>query len=839
MGTIPSGRLHIRLPTRAAISTQEEIEMARDGSTRDNGITINGLGSEVKIADDSNIAAPEITIAVTFFENYNAFTNKERKLSVDELLELFTHTTAEVKGRLPWVKFARFGAKKSEVGSLRTDKNVLDVTAGMGDYDGEQISFETAVERVRSAGIAAFLYTSPSHTAAKPRWRVIAIFSGELSPALHRGMMDRLNGAMGGVLAAESWTLSQAYYYGYVVGVAGHRVIFIPGDPINQRPDLPAIGKPRGSNGEALADGAFDETVAIEDIVTGASCHTPTVRLAGYWAHRRIPMDEAIERLCAVFDRAEVKNERWQKRRDDVERCVRDIYAKEAVKPENKLPVIRVVAGARHEAADAGIRALVAADVPIYRRDKRLVYVTRFPAKDSNGNTILTPGILTVPSVLLMRELGRAARWEKADGRMKASWKRIDPPGDVAAQIESMVNEWPFAPLVGIIGTQTLRPDGSLLTTPGYDAVTGYYLFEPPPMPPIPKAPSRNDALAALLVLNSLLDEFPFADEASRSVALSMMMTPVARPALALAVPMHVTRAPDGGTGKSYLGDVASGIATGERCPVIVLAERNDESEKRLIGTALTGQPIISIDNRNGELRAEFLCQAIERPRIQLRPLGGSEMPIIPNSFTCFANGNNIEIADDLVRRTIQCSLDANVERPEEREFKKKPFDTIIADRGRYVAAVLTIITAYIQAKQQAPRPFLSFDAWSNLIRGSLIWLGCTDPVLTVAAIAATDPVRETVTRVFSAVAAAGGLGQPLTVGELVAMSFGHDELRAVLSQLAVAGDRDGQISPDRLGWWCRRHVNKVAAGIKLIRSDSTRGGSVVWCFADKWGLGV
>ena len=35
------------------------------------------------------------------------------------------------------------------------------------------------------------------------------------------------------------------------------------------------------------------------------------------------------------------------------------------------------------------------------------------------------------------------------------------------------------------------------------------------------------------------------------------------------------------------------------------------------------------LDNLNGELRSEFLCQAVERPVIKPRPLGTSVMPTI------------------------------------------------------------------------------------------------------------------------------------------------------------------------------------------------------------------
>ena len=67
----------------------------------------------------------------------------------------------------------------------------------------------------------------------------------------------------------------------------------------------------------------------------------------------------------------------------------------------------------------------------------------------------------------------------------------------------------------------TLRPDGTLLLEEGYDPATGLILMSPPVMPIIPGKPTREEGLAALTLLDGLLEEVAFVDEPSRSVALS------------------------------------------------------------------------------------------------------------------------------------------------------------------------------------------------------------------------------------------------------------------------------------------------------------------------------
>jgi hypothetical protein len=94
-----------------------------------------------------------------------------------------------------------------------------------------------------------------------------------------------------------------------------------------------------------------------------------------------------------------------------------------------------------------------------------------------------------------------------------------DPPQDVAETILARAGEWGFPNINGVLATPMLRPDGSVLSVPGYDEATQLLLFLPPSLPEMPADPTRDDALAALGLLDGLLAEFPFVDDPSRSVA--------------------------------------------------------------------------------------------------------------------------------------------------------------------------------------------------------------------------------------------------------------------------------------------------------------------------------
>lgn len=496
------------------------------------------------------------------------------------------------------------------------------------------------------------------------------------------------------------------------------------------------------------------------------------------------------------------------------------------------VPKILVEAGLRHEAADAGLAAMHAAGVAFYQRNRTLVRVCPIKAKASDGAIIFVPGIMPVAPAVLCRSLGQSAYWEKFNAKGKRF--RIDPPGPVVEQILGMIEEWPFPPITGVITCPTLRPDGSLLDHQGYDLATGLVLYTSIHLPPISETPTKDDAKTAAALLEGLLAGFPFANQPSRTVALSKILTPILRGAFPLA-PLHLTSAPEAGSGKSYLDDIAAAVATGERCAVIAVSPNPEETEKRLIGAALAGHPIITLDNVRAILEGDFLCQVTERPLLQLRPLGTSEELRVPNTFTVFANGNNLSVADDVVRRSIRCGLDANSETPETRTFSSDPRAIALANRGAYVAAALTLTRAYLAAgKPECLPPLPSYEGWSDLVRSPLVWLGYDDPVDTMDDIRGADPVRQARADVFRAWRDELSPAERYLVADIAdraAARYDYDnslvcpKLHAALLVVAEKRGRSSEIDPTRLGIWLKKNENTIVDKHKMTadRADYQR----------------
>jgi putative DNA primase/helicase len=495
------------------------------------------------------------------------------------------------------------------------------------------------------------------------------------------------------------------------------------------------------------------------------------------------------------------------------------------------LPTITVAGGERPAIANAALLAMKRADVPFYQYGRDLVRICLINLKLSNGKKATIPAISPVTPPMMLRALGLAAKWLAINKKLEPV--QIDPPADVATHILGMIGEWPFPPLRGIIATQTMRYDGTLLTRPGYDPDTGLVLFNPPPMPPIPDQPTKREALEALALLNGLLDEVKFAEDnnVSRAAAISMLMTPVLR-GLMQAAPLHVVNKPAPGTGGSYMQDLMAAIAIGEPCPVLSLTLNNDEeNEKRLSAAAFAGQPIIAIDNIVGTLQGQFLCQLVERPTPQIRLLGKSELVTIHNNHCVVANGNNVAIAADMVRRTLQISLDANQENPENRTFSRNPVAEVLANRGQYVAAVLTIARAYrCHGSPGKLPPRMSFAEWSDNVRSPIHALGYPDCDISIASVQAADPIANQLHAVISAWANNLKIHHGYRTTELVSLasdcSLGERLRPDLWDALAdVATNKAGQLDPKTLGRWLEANLNRVSAHLKIIvdRADKAR----------------
>ncbi len=422
---------------------------------------------------------------------------------------------------------------------------------------------------------------------------------------------------------------------------------------------------------------------------------------------------------------------------------------------------IRCIQGRRHEIVDYAERFLIEAGVPIYQRSGMLVTPKLEPQKDREGRTVNIMIFAPVTLDGLLTEMTRVIRWKKAKKvDKKLAWVTVDAPAEYGRAILASDRNWSFPRIVGILTTPTLRPDGSLLDTPGYDAATGYYLVDTGwGQINVKEKPTKEDALAELERLHSLYTDVPFVGDlvegtdhiwqnepydpnkpnVSRSVIDSMLITPVI-PLLTGKAPAHDIVAPDYGSGKSYADDLSYNLLTGMNCPVTNASVPDQELTKVLDAHAIKGSPFICLDNATHSTRNVRLSQIISQDMVEIRVLGLSkDLTIAYNPFVVI-NGNNVPPDRDMKRRVVICYLDAQMERPYLREFAVDNRKTIRANRGLFISAILTMVRAYMVAiKPEKVKRLASFEGWSDHVASMLVWLGEANPIVSVEAISDSD----------------------------------------------------------------------------------------------------
>jgi hypothetical protein len=341
------------------------------------------------------------------------------------------------------------------------------------------------------------------------------------------------------------------------------------------------------------------------------------------------------------------------------------------------------------------------------------------------------PVIVPLDREYLIEMANQAADWQKYTKRTN-TFEAVFPPTQVLKTLLARPFQ-PFPLLEGVIQCPTLRPDGSLLNTPGYDVDTGLYLdTNGTTYPAIPTKPTLDQARSAIGTLQQVFIDFPFTATHHFSAVLAAVLTLVARYTFQGNVPLFAATATTRGSGKGLLVDTIATIATGRTAPHWPQTMDEEEERKRILTLALDGDPLVLIDNVTRPLGSAPLDAALTAQTFKDRILGKTQSREAPMNAVFFASGNNLAYQGDMARRVLPIELDPKMEKPEERTGFTHP--RLLAwtqeQRPALVVAALTILKAYFTAGCPTNNitPLGSFEAWSDLIRSALVWAGEQDP---------------------------------------------------------------------------------------------------------------
>lgn len=314
---------------------------------------------------------------------------------------------------------------------------------------------------------------------------------------------------------------------------------------------------------------------------------------------------------------------------------------------------------------------------------------------------------------------------QKEDG----DFMPTNPPRWLVNQIHNRGTWETIQPLRGVVESPVLRPDGTLLCTPGYDEATGL-IYKPnakfDPIDPYPTSEKIQESLARLF---SLVKDFPFETRAHRSAWLAALLTVLCRPAFSGPAPLFLVDSNVRGAGKTKLVHLIGQIVMGSNVEAMANINDDIEMEKRILGIAKAGYPITMIDDIAGTFGTASLNNALTSTRFRGRTLGVTDLAGYDLLTVWFATGNNVQLFRDLARRVCHMRLLSEEQHPEYRNLPDI-MSEVRDNRSLYLNAALSLIMGWFNAgkpKVQV-KSWGSFEGWSSLIRQIILWCGEPDP---------------------------------------------------------------------------------------------------------------
>lgn len=449
-----------------------------------------------------------------------------------------------------------------------------------------------------------------------------------------------------------------------------------------------------------------------------------------------------------------------------------------------------------------------------------------------------------------------AADGDEHGSRARKRRKLVQKPAPAnLAHLFAKCGSWDNIPtLNGLMARPFMRPDGTIMREPGYDALSGYLLLDQdtPPLV-VPEKPTEQDVANAVTVLRDLVSDFPFAGPEHFSAWLATLLTAAARPAIDGPVPMLWLDANRRGTGKSKLGRLIGVITAGGKPTELSWTGDEKEMESRIASLLNGGDNYAFFDNACGTIRNPILERFLTSYAFDYRRFHRQELVKLPNRTTLAITGNNMTLRGDLSRRVLRCRLMTALECPEARDgFQHDDIEGYaMSNQVKLLAATLTILRAHAVAGfavcpvritredgtvlEMAARPVGSFNSWDRIVRHAVLRAGLADPMLTQTEAREEDEDDVKLEALLSAwhhrspesawtvndlledVFGSGGGAEPTTGREMLARAIREitDTAPGRMPETRTLGYKLKDARDKMVGGFCLRRLKKSSAGVR------------------------
>ena len=483
--------------------------------------------------------------------------------------------------------------------------------------------------------------------------------------------------------------------------------------------------------------------------------------------------------------------------------------------------VIRIVNGELHHVVNTAEREL-AKGGRHYQSGGLIVTIATNP---ETGD----PSIVPVNGPTLTKVLSQCAAWERYSEKL-GGFVACDPPARHIGILNDSQTYTHLLHLSGVARQPYFREsDGELVTEAGYDNKSQRFgVFDARKF--VTATPTENAAHVSLDLLESLLVEFSFEAPIDKAAALAAIFTAVTRPSFAYAPAFHV-KASTIGSGKSYLCDLISTFAKPGLTQKVSYPPTSEEATKAILSLLLPSPAVIEFDDMTTDwIPHGIINRLLTAESITDRILGVSKTATVSTRTLFLASGNNVGPVRDLLRRVLTININHRCATPSTKSYSGTPVDDVRKDRGRYVAAVLTIIIAWKTAgspRAEVENIVTYGGAWTDYCRHPLIWLGLADPATALLEQVKHDPDADALLALMAEWHRVFG-SKPTTVRKVIAATFGFGAEEALYDAICeFPVEERGSINASKFGWILKKNVNRIVGNYSF--QQSTADGRVAW----------
>jgi hypothetical protein len=204
------------------------------------------------------------------------------------------------------------------------------------------------------------------------------------------------------------------------------------------------------------------------------------------------------------------------------------------------------------------------------------------------------------------------------------------------------------------------------------------------------------------------------------------------------------------------------------------------------------------------------------------RILGVSKTATVSTRTLFLGSGNNVGPVRDLLRRIVTIHLDPRCSTPATIAYKSSPVDKVRQNRELYVAAVLTIILAWLRAgsPRAAVENIVTFGgSWTDYCRHPLMWLGYPDPATALLEQVKHDPDADALSGLMIEWQKVFG-SRPATVRRAVELATrDHPDLLDAMREFPI--EERGEINGAKLGWLLKKNANRIVKGREFQQTEA------------------